>query len=73
MSFVPIDGLRLLAIETGLLLAFTVIAFVGLRLFRAQYFRASFLDWVLARTSRAVLLVIAVALVGVLRLASRLR
>ena len=37
MSYVPINGLRMLAVETSILLATTVLAFLFLRFFIVQF------------------------------------
>jgi hypothetical protein len=62
MMFVPVNGLRMMAVEAGLLLAFTLLGFVLLRFRPAappQWMRC-----ILANHRRAVLLVIAIALLG---------
>jgi len=64
VNYVPINGLRILAVETALLIAFTAVTFLLLRFVRPAISRPRWLDAVLARNSRAVLLVIAVALLG---------
>ncbi len=64
MMFVPIAGLRLLAVETGLLIAFSVLAFVVLRLAKPSVAPPRWLRAILAENWRAVLLVVAVALLG---------
>ena len=62
--YAPIDGLRLLAVETSLLIAFSILAFLFLRFSRFAFSYPRWLQAVLAKNSRAVLLVIGVALVG---------
>ena len=64
MSYVPINGLRMLAVETSILLATTVLAFLFLRFFHRTILRPRWLNAILAHNWRAVLLVIAVALAG---------
>ena len=64
MSYVPINGLRMLAVETSLLVAATVLAFLFLRFFHGPVPRPRWLSAILANNGRAVLLVIALALVG---------
>ena len=64
MNFVPIDGLRMLAVETGLLIGFTILAFLVLHFVRPSLRCPACLELVLSRNSRSVLLVIVVALVG---------
>src|SRR5271166_3811621 len=64
MSFVPINGLRMLAIETGLLFAFTILSFLIFRFARLSLTCPAWLNAVLAKDWRSVLLVIAVALIG---------
>ena len=64
MSYVPINGLRMLAVETSLLVAATVLAFLFLRFFHGTVPRPRWLSAILANNWRAVLLVIALALVG---------
>ncbi len=62
--YAPIDGLRVLAVETSLLIAFTILAFLFLKFFRSSFSYPRWLQVVLARNSRAVVLVIGVALIG---------
>jgi hypothetical protein len=62
--YAPIDGLRMLAVETSLLIAFSVLAFLFLHFVRPWISRPRWLDAILARNSLAVLLVIVVALAG---------
>ncbi len=62
--YAPIDGLRMLAVETSLLIVFTILAFLFLKLFRASFSYPRWFQWVLAKNSRAVVLVIGVALIG---------
>jgi len=64
MNFAPIDGLRMLAVETGLLIAFTLLAFLALRLLRPSLSRPRWLEAVLRQEWRGVLLVIVIALAG---------
>ncbi len=64
MSYVPINGLRMLAVETSLLVAATVLAFLFLRFFHGTVPRPRWLSAILANNWRAVLLVIALALTG---------
>lgn len=64
MSFVPIDGLRMLALETGLLVALSVLAYILLRFMPAVVRSPKWLQPILEKNWRPVLLVIAVALVG---------
>jgi len=64
MSFVPINGLRMLAVETGLLIAFTLLALLFFGYLRPWLVLPRWLETVLAREWRAVLLVVVVALLG---------
>ena len=64
MSFVPINGLRCLAIEIGLLGAFTALLLFVFRYFPLPLRQPEWLRKVLAKNWRAVLLVIAIALMG---------
>ena len=64
MNYVPINGLRLLAIETGILVGLTCVAFFFLRFVKRQYCLPGWVAWILAEDWRAVLLVVALALVG---------
>jgi len=64
MNYAPIDGLRLLAVETGVLAALTVLAFLFFRLLRPSMSQPRWLKAILAGNLRPVLLVIVVALVG---------
>ena len=64
MNYVPINGLRMLAVETILLLAFSLTAFLFLRLARPKIVWPGWCDAVLAKNWLAVILVIALALVG---------
>ncbi len=64
MNYVPINGLRLLAIETGILVGLTCVAFFFLRFVKRQYCLPDWVAWILAEDWRAVLLVFALALVG---------
>ena len=62
MMFAPVNGLRMIAVEAGLLLAFTILGFVGLR-FRPSA-SPGWLQAILANPLRPVLLVIVIALLG---------
>ena len=62
--YAPIDGLRMLAVETSLLFAFFVLALLILHFVRPSIRCPRWLEAILARNWRAVLLVILVALVG---------
>jgi len=64
MMFVPINGLRVLAIEAALLAAFFLLAYLLLRFAKIPRSRPQWLDSILCSHWRAVLLVIMVALVG---------
>ena len=64
MSFAPISGFRILAVEIGLLFAFTVLVFLVFRLARRSIACPRWLDFVLAKPSRSVLLVVLAALAG---------
>ncbi len=64
MNFAPIDGLRMLAVETGLLVAFTLLMFVVFRFLRPSLSRPRWLEPILHSELRPVLFVIAAALVG---------
>ncbi len=64
MSYAPINGLRMLAVETSILVAITVLAFLFLRFFHGPVRRPRWFSSILANNWRAVLLVIAVALAG---------
>lgn len=64
MNFAPIDGLRMLAVETGLLVAFTLLMFVVFRFLRPSLSRPRWLEPILHSELRSVLFVIAAALVG---------
>ncbi len=64
MSFLPVNGLRMLAIETGLLVALTILAYLFLRLVPASVRYPEWLHAILDKRSRSVLLVFTVALVG---------
>ncbi len=63
MNYVPIHGLRMLAVESGILFAAFLIGLVCLR-FLPSLGRPRWLDRILATESRSVLFVIALALVG---------
>jgi len=62
--YASIDGLRLLAVETSLLIAFTILAFLFLKFFQPSFSYPRWSQLVLAKNSRTVVLVIAVALIG---------
>src|SRR5579863_652116 len=64
MSYVPINGLRMLAVETSFLVAITVLAFLFLRFFHRLIPRPRWLSSILASNWHAVLLVITLALAG---------
>jgi len=64
MNYVPIDGLRMLAIESCMLLAAFLVGFVSLRFLHPSVYRPRGLAWILASNLRSVLFVIAVALVA---------
>ena len=64
MNYVPINGLRMLAIEASILFATAILSFVFFRFVRWPVPRPRWLDAILSSNLRAVLLVIAVALVG---------
>ena len=64
MSFVPINGLRCLAIEICLLGAFTALLLFVFRYFPPSLRQPEWLRKVLAKNWRAVLLVIGLALIG---------
>ena len=67
MNYVPINGLRLLAVESSILFAAFLIAYVGLRFLHPAVNRPKWLawiPWILGSNLRSVLFVIAVALVG---------
>jgi hypothetical protein len=64
MNFEPINGLRILAVELGLLCALTVAGWVVTRLVRPRLNRPVWLRKTLEENLRAALLVIAVAVVG---------
>ena len=70
MSFVPINGLRCLAIEIGFLGACTALLLFVFRYFPLPLRQPEWLRKVLAKNWRAVLLVIGLALIG--RVALRL-
>ena len=64
MNYVPVDGIRLLAVETSVLVACTVLALL-LFVFVGKFMpRPRWLDAILSRNWRGVVLVIGVALVG---------
>jgi len=64
MSYVPINGLRMLAIESSLLLATAILSYLFFRFVRWSFPRWRWLDAIISNQARAVLFVIAVALVG---------
>lgn len=64
MNYIPINGLRMLALESGLLGATFAAVFLVFRFGRRSMARPHWVDKVLAKNSRAVFFVIAVALVG---------
>ena len=64
MNYVPINGLRMLAVESGILFAAFVIAYISLRFLHPEPDGPRWLAWVLGSNLRSVLLVIAVALIG---------
>lgn len=64
MNYMPINGLRMLAIETSILFATAFLSFLFFRFVHWSVPRPRWLDAVLSRNLRAVLLVIGVALVG---------
>ena len=64
MNYVPINGLHMLAVETSILVATVLLSYLSLRAFRGRISPPHWLNWILARNWRAVLLIIAVALVG---------
>ncbi len=63
MNYVPIHGLRMLAVESCILVAAFLIGLICLRFLRTLG-RPKWLDRILASNSRSVLFVIAIALVG---------
>ncbi len=62
MNFVPINGLRLMLVESCILLAAFALVFAFTRFFHPSFRRPRWLQWVLSRNSRAVLVVIVSAL-----------
>ena len=64
MNYVPIHGLRMLAVESGILFAAFLIAYVSLRFLHPAMKRPGWLAWILGSNLRAVLFVVAVALAG---------
>lgn len=64
MSYVPINGLLMLAVETSILVATTVLAFLFLRFFHGTLSYPRWMSAILAKNWRAVLLVIVLAMVG---------
>jgi hypothetical protein len=63
MNYVPINGLRMLAVEGGILLAASIVSFLSLK-FLPPPRRPRWLQWIVVRNSRSVLFVIAVALIA---------
>ncbi len=64
MNYVPINGLRILALESVLLGATFVAVFLAFQFIRRPVKAPRWMEGILAKNSRAVLLVIAVALAG---------
>lgn len=64
MNYVPINGLRMLAVESGILFAAFLIAYVSLRFLHPEVRRPGWLAWILGSNLRSVVLVMAVALAG---------
>jgi hypothetical protein len=64
MNYVPLHGLRMLATESGILFAAFLIGYVSLRFLHPAVNRPRWLAWILGGNLRAVVFVIAVALVG---------
>ncbi len=64
MSYVPINGLRMLAVETCILLVAAFLAYLFLRFFPTRMPRPRWLNAILAKNWRGVLLVVVFALVG---------
>ncbi len=64
MNFAPIAGLRMLAVETGLLIAFTILTCVLLKFYRPHLSGVRWLDAILTKNWLPVVLVVAVALIG---------
>ena len=64
MNYVPINGLRMLAMESCILFAAFILVFVGLRFLHPSASRPRWLAWILASSVRSVLFVVAVALVA---------
>jgi len=64
MNYVPINGLRMLAIESSVLLATLFLSYLFFRFARRSFPGLSWLDAILSHPARAVLFVIVVALVG---------
>ena len=62
MNNVPINGLRLLLVESCTLFAAFAVSYVFLRFVQLSFGRPRWLDWILASNSRAVLFVIIAAL-----------
>ena len=63
-AYLPINGLRLLLVEGGILLAAFAVAYALTRFAHPPPRRLRWLDWILASESRAILFVIVVALCG---------
>ncbi|MFZ0912352.1 MAG: hypothetical protein WBQ76_10005 [Candidatus Korobacteraceae bacterium] len=64
MNYVPINGLRMLAVESGILFAAFVIAYVSLRFLHPEVRQPGWLAWILGSNLRSVVLVMALALAG---------
>lgn len=64
MNFTPVNGLRLLAVETAMLIAFTVIFALLVTLVRGRLGYPKWSHWLVGRQYRPVVLVIAIALLG---------
>lgn len=62
MNYVPIDGLRMLMVESCILFAAFILGFVGLRFVHRSVEQPRWLAWILASNLRSVLFVVAVAL-----------
>ncbi len=64
MNYVPINGLRMLATESGILFAAFLLGYVSLRFLHPAVKRPRWLAWILGSNLRGVVFVIAVTLVG---------
>jgi hypothetical protein len=64
MNYVPTNGLRMLATESGMLFAAFLVGYVSLRFLHPAVKRPRWLAWILGSNLRSVVLVIAIALVG---------